>query len=104
MTKIEHLGTGAAYCQLFDSIYPGVIQMGRVDWNTKIEPKYVANFKLLQQGFEKTNHKKYIEVQKLIRCKYQDNLEFAQWFHAMWKMHGGDGQSSQMSKKAIMIL
>lgn len=61
-----------------------------------MEFDYVANFKLLQNGFEKKNHKKYIEVMKLVKCKYQDNLEFAQWLHAMWKMHGGSGNSRLM--------
>lgn len=95
LAKIEYLGTGAVFCQLFDSIYPGIIQMSKVDWNTKLEPKFVANFKLLQSGFDKKNHKKHIDVPKLIRCKYQDNLEFAQWFHAMWKMHGGERTGSR---------
>lgn len=93
VAKIEQLGTGAVYCQLFDSIYPGVLPMSKVNWKAKAEPGYVANYKLLQQGFDKTSHKKHIEVTKLVRCKYQDNLEFAQWFHAMWKMHGGEGQT-----------
>ena len=83
------MGTGAVYCQIFDYVYPGAIQMNRVKWSAKTDYDYVENFKLLQKGFDKQGQKKYIEVQKLSKCKYQDNLEFSQWLKALYDMHGG---------------
>ena len=32
LTKIEQLGTGAVYCQLFDMIFPNKIKLSRVNW------------------------------------------------------------------------
>lgn len=90
LTKIEQLGTGAVYCQIFDYVYPGAIQMSRIAWTAKTEYDYVNNYKLLQKGFEKQNQKKYIEVQKLCKCRYQDNLEFAQWLYALYNQTGGE--------------
>jgi RP/EB family microtubule-associated protein len=40
----------------------------------------VGNFKILQQSFTKLGVMKHIEVEKLVKCKYQDNLELLQWF------------------------
>ena len=34
--------------------------------------KSVANFKLLQQGFDKVGVSKHIEVEKLVKAKYQE--------------------------------
>lgn len=93
--KIEELGSGAVYCQLFDVIYPKKIALSKVKWRAALTHDFVHNYKLLQAAFDKTGHKKYIEVNKLIKCKYQDNLEFAQWFKAFFDMHsGGTGTES----------
>ena len=48
----------------------------------------MANFKLLQQTFTKLGIMKHIEVEKLIKCKYQDNLEFLQWFKKIFDTNG----------------
>jgi len=37
---------------------------------------------MLQNAFDKANIKKWIDVDKLIKAKYQDNLEFMQWLKA----------------------
>lgn len=36
-TKIEQMGTGAAYCQLLDLIYPGKVPMIKVNWKARHE-------------------------------------------------------------------
>lgn len=78
--KIEQMGTGAAYCQLLDMVYPGKVSLSKVNWKAKFEYEYLNNFKVLQQSFMKLNIMKHIDVEKLVKCKYQDNLEFLQWF------------------------
>ena len=37
LTKIEQLGTGAAYCQLIDVLYPSKIPISKVNWKAKFE-------------------------------------------------------------------
>lgn len=65
--------------------------MSKVDWGAKSSHEYVANYKLLQKAFTKNNVQRYVDVDKLIRGKYQDNLEFCQWLKAFWDMqNGGD--------------
>jgi len=89
LTKIEQLGTGAVYCQILDSIFPGKVNMTRVNFKAKLEWEFVNNFKVLQQSFLKCNLNKHIEVEKLVKAKYQDNLEFAQWMKRYYDLNGG---------------
>jgi len=84
LTKIEECASGAVACQLIEYIYPGCILMKRVNWEAKSDYEYVQNYKLLQAAFDKKRIRKYIDVDKLIRAKYQDNLEFCQWLKAFF--------------------
>eukprot|EP00158_Paraphelidium_tribonemae_P002439 Partr_v1_DN25367_c2_g1_i2_m21656 putative microtubule-associated protein RP EB family member len=73
--KVEQVGTGAALCQIFDSIYGGFcfvssflnvsfltfcywglgdVQLSKVKFSTPHEYEYVNNFKVLQKTF--TDH------------------------------------------------
>lgn len=81
--KIEECGTGAAYCQIMDSIY-GDVPMNRVRFNTTVEYEYQTNYKILQSNFTKHHIEKTVYVDKLIKCKFQDNLEFLQWLKKYW--------------------
>lgn len=89
MSRIEQLGTGAVYCQVFDTMFPGKIKVAKVNWRAKNEWEFIQNFKILQQAFEKCNIKKHIEIEKLSKSKYQDNLEFIQWFKRFFDLNGG---------------
>ncbi|CAO0794427.1 unnamed protein product [Mucor circinelloides] len=60
-TKVEQAGTGAAYCQIFDSIY-GDVPVSKVKFEAKLEYEYVGNYKILQNVFKK--HK----VDKVVYC------------------------------------
>ncbi|KAL6950883.1 hypothetical protein ACO0QE_000165 [Hanseniaspora vineae] len=83
-TKIEQMGTGAAYCQILDSIY-GDVAMHRVKFGYPLaEYDKLNNFKILQQTMAKYNINKKFMVEKLINCRMQDNLEFLQWIKKFW--------------------
>lgn len=81
--KVEECGTGAAYCQIMDSIYRD-IPMHRVKFNATAEYEFQTNFKVLQSSFTRHNIEKTVLVDKLIRCRFQDNLEFLQWLKKYW--------------------
>ncbi|ONH69904.1 Protein BIM1 [Cyberlindnera fabianii] len=83
-TKVEQLGTGAAYCQLMDSIFLDVA-MKKVKFDATKEYEYLNNYKVLQACFLKHKINKTIPVERLVKCRFQDNLEFFQWIRKFWK-------------------
>jgi RP/EB family microtubule-associated protein len=85
LTKIEETATGAVACQLIDYMYPGTIPMKRVNWEANAEFQYIENYKILQAAFVKNQIQKHADVDRLIRAKYQDNLEFCQWLKAFYE-------------------
>ncbi|CAD6899307.1 unnamed protein product, partial [Tilletia controversa] len=87
-TKVEQCGSGAVYCQIVDSIY-GNVPVGKVRFEAKHEYEYVTNYKVLQETFKKNKIDKPIPVERLTKCKMQDNLEFLQWLKKYWDTHYG---------------
>lgn len=86
-TKVEQCGTGAAYCQLIDSIYADV-PMGKVKFDANLSVYDTrSNMKILQVAFNKHNITKLIDTERLIKCRLQDNLELLQWFKRYWMDH-----------------
>ncbi|KAK6465513.1 calponin homology domain-containing protein [Scheffersomyces coipomensis] len=84
-TKVEQCGTGAAFCQLLDSIVGG-IPISKVKFQDvgNNEYNYRQNWKILQAGFNKHKINKNIDVERLIKCRLQDNLDLLQWFRKFW--------------------
>jgi RP/EB family microtubule-associated protein len=78
-TKVEQCANGAAYCQVFDAIYPGEVPVKKVVFEAKAEHDAVKNYKVLQAVFDKKGIAKAIDVTKLLKGKPMDNLEFLQW-------------------------
>lgn len=70
---------------MLDCLYPGTFHFSKVKWNAKHEHEFVENYKVLQQAFDKNGIKRHIEVSKLVKAKYQDNLEFCQWLKAYFE-------------------
>jgi len=79
--KVETLASGAHYCQLLDALHPGTVKMSRVNYGAYLEEHFVQNWKLIQIAFQKQGIEKLIPVQRLVKGRFQDNLEFLQWFH-----------------------
>jgi len=91
ITRVEQCGTGAALCQVFDSIY-GDVPMHKIKFNARAEYEYINNFKVLTVYFAQKNIDRPIHIEKLVKCKMQDNLEFLQWTKRYWDQNypGGD--------------
>jgi len=98
-TKVEQCGTGAAHCQIIDSVY-GDVQMQKVKFAARHEYEYVANFKVLQTAFDKHKIDKVIPIERLIKCKFQDNLEFLQWLKKFWDTYYPGGPYDAQARRS----
>lgn len=83
ISKVDECGKGFVFCQLLDSIFRD-IPMGRVKFKPANEYEYLNNFKILQAGFISHNIDRPIPIERLVKCRLQDNLEFLQWFKHYW--------------------
>jgi len=97
-TKVEQTCTGAAHCQIMDAIYPGV-PLSKVNFNAKHEYEYIQNFKVLQAVFDKHKLDKHIDVAKLVKGKYQDNLEFLQWIKRFFDLNFSGGEYNALERR-----
>lgn len=89
LTKVEQCASGAVYCQIIDACHPTTIAMKKVNWMAKADHEFLPNYKVLQAAFDKNGIQRHIDVDKLIRAKYQDNLEFLQFMKCYWEHEGG---------------
>ncbi|KAG0163761.1 hypothetical protein DFQ30_011041, partial [Apophysomyces sp. BC1015] len=89
----------AAYCQIMDSVF-GDVHMSKVKFDTKHEYEYMGNYKVLQHTFDKHKIDKIVPVDRLLKCKFQDNLEFMQWVKRFWDQNfpGGAYDAAQRRK------
>merc|ERR550525_46745 len=62
-------------------LFPGSVAIKRIKFDTKLEHEYIQNFKLLQAAFTKLNVDKAVQVDRLVKGRFQDNFEFMQWFN-----------------------
>ncbi|KAM0676867.1 microtubule integrity protein mal3 [Binucleata daphniae] len=84
ISKIEDLGRGIHYNLLFynlDHQYP----LRLVNKNAKTEHEYIKNLKICQEYMTKQNIVAHFPVNKICKCKLQDNLEFIQWFYKFYE-------------------
>lgn len=93
-TKVEQLCSGVVYCQLMNHLFPGCISLKKVKLNAYQVHEYIHNLKLLQQAFASVDCNKVIYIDKLVQGKFQENLQFLQWFKLFY-----DANKELKSKK-----
>lgn len=86
-TKIEEFASGCAHCQVFDALFPGKVPLHKVNFGAKMDYEFIQNYKILQTVFDRCKIEKRIDVDKLVKAKYQDNLEFTQWVKCYFDRH-----------------
>lgn len=89
-TKIEQTASGVFACHVFDALFPGNVKLEKVKFNAKHAHEFIHNYKILQAAFNRAKLRKRIDVEKLIKAKYQDNLEFMQWIKAFYDAHASE--------------
>eukprot|EP00295_Goniomonas_pacifica_P044818 CAMPEP_0175909318 /NCGR_PEP_ID=MMETSP0108-20121206/7053_1 /TAXON_ID=195067 ORGANISM="Goniomonas pacifica, Strain CCMP1869" /NCGR_SAMPLE_ID=MMETSP0108 /ASSEMBLY_ACC=CAM_ASM_000204 /LENGTH=308 /DNA_ID=CAMNT_0017231403 /DNA_START=9 /DNA_END=935 /DNA_ORIENTATION=+ len=98
--KVEQCASGAAYCQIMDALF-GDVPLKRVNFGAKLEHEYIKNYKVLQSVFQKKNVDKVIPVERLVKGKYQDNLEFLQWSKRFFDVHhNGESEYDPDARRA----
>ncbi|XP_008056433.1 microtubule-associated protein RP/EB family member 2-like isoform X2 [Carlito syrichta] len=85
--SVPTLCSGAAYCQFVDMLFPGCVCLKKVKFQAKLEHEYIHKFKLLQASFKRMNIDKVILVEKLVKERFQDNLDFIQWFKKFYDVN-----------------
>lgn len=82
--------------------------MSKVKWTAKHEYEFVDNYKVLQNAFDKNGVKRHIDVMKLTKARYQDNLEMCQWMKSYFdKNYNGepyDAVTRRKNQELVYIL
>jgi len=99
-SKVEHLCSGAAYCQYMDMLFPGSVPIKRIKFDAKQDYQYIDNFKILQSAFKKKGVDKVIPVERLVKGRFQDNFEFAQWFKKFHDANDNGGEYDAAGRRA----
>ncbi|EDW62916.2 microtubule-associated protein RP/EB family member 1 [Drosophila virilis] len=83
--KIEDLCTGAAYCSLMDILFADLVKMRKVKFVCNQPTEYIENFRVLQQSFNEVHVNTPINIEQLVKGRFQDNYAFAIWFRLFYE-------------------
>lgn len=80
VARVEDMSSGHQYLICLEAMYPGQINFSKVKNDAQLEWEKIENLKLVQGVLAKNNVERVVDVERLAKGKYQDNLEFFQWF------------------------
>ncbi|KAI4884077.1 hypothetical protein NFI96_030674 [Prochilodus magdalenae] len=79
-TQVEQLCSGACFCQLLDWLFPGSINMSKVNFQSQDDADFLQNYSVLHAGFSKMGITQSIQVEELTKGKFRANFTFLKWF------------------------
>lgn len=91
IAKVEECGSGVVYLYIMERMFPGKVPMRKVKMNAKQEWECLHNLKILQSLFTEQGVKKHIDINRLAKCVYSENLEFLQWIKRFYDRQCGRG-------------
>ncbi|XP_037933303.1 microtubule-associated protein RP/EB family member 2-like isoform X1 [Teleopsis dalmanni] len=89
ISKVEEMSKGYHYCQMFDQIFPGVINMNKVKFSTELARDHIGNFKLLQKAFISADITKELKIEDLIIGRFKNNFALLVWFRKFYDINKG---------------
>lgn len=89
---------------MMDAAFPGQIPLSKVNFNARFDYEFSSNFKILQTHFVKIKCDKVVPTDRLIKAKYQDNLEFMQWMKRFFEMQfSGEPYDAKARRKECKV-
>lgn len=79
---------GIAYCQIFESIHPGSININRINLITKLPLDCLKNLKILESALKNMKITMTVSIDKMANGRFQDNIIFLQWLYAHAQKYG----------------
>ncbi|AFN82427.1 hypothetical protein EROM_010830 [Encephalitozoon romaleae SJ-2008] len=96
ISAIEELGKGVVICRILSLIHTDF--PSNYVRNPDGEHDYLRNMKACQGFFASRNIKLYFPVDKLVKCKMQDNLEVAQWLAKYYSKNMGERKPRESTR------
>lgn len=91
--KLEEMGQGWAYVYSMRLLFPGAVTntvLKKVKPPTK-KPQtsndWYENLRQFQNLLHRVEIKKQVPIDRLVKCRPQDNLEFLQWFYKFFEIN-----------------
>lgn len=104
ITRIEQCGQGAIYLQIFDKIFPGIVDMSKVNWHSLQERDMEENFKLLQEALNNSVCPRILQTRSLLKRKKQEHIELLSWFKNIYTKYAQKDKLSDYDPISIRTL
>ena len=63
------------------SLHPDKIKTNSINLKPKSEHEKSKNFKIFESCIKNLNIEKLFDIEKLVKCRFQDNFDLALWLY-----------------------
>lgn len=77
--------------------------MKKIDFSANTEVKYLANWKVVQTALARHKVDKIVPIDRLVKCRMQDNLEFLQWCKKYWDTYSSNANYDATGRRGGQV-